>query len=384
MMRSLLAAFTTLLLSVALSAAPKDAEAYYIKLTREYSLSFDGIISEHIVKEIFLNSQYSVNKVREESVLVYNPESQDLVVNSAFVKLPDGSTKLSKDEISENGSHIIPFADAAPGLSIVLDYTIVTKKNSLSELKYTIPLEESFPINELSVEVTIPSDKKLDWQFSASSTIPVETESNGEKHYLWNMKNVPQRSYDKGEFTRPELHFTTGNLGSAGNEITTTLVRKNSFSVDLSFGKEALKYGYAVITLPFEENSFTGAPFATYPSRSHELNIGKPINEHYRYTIELKDGLLVSGFDKLNKEISNNVGYYSFKAEMNGNTLIVERSLEIYESLIPVVDFEEFQNLMSTWAWDNHIQLTTRIADGITSTTTGVRPPISPSISMKE
>jgi len=368
-----------------LFAAPKDAEASYDKIAIEYTLNNDGSIVKHVVKELSLFTEYAVNKARKDNVLTFDPQKEDLVINSSYLRKKDGSVVLTEAKV-RSGCVVVSLDEAQPDWVAVLDYTVVTNQDKNSVLDVTIPLEFEYPASEISVNITIPAGRTLFYEFTLTPSIPMETGENGTKNYKWIWKNTAQLPYDKGHYSKSELHASTVELTPAipNNEVSGIVLKKATYTIELEYGSSILKSNYGVVTLPFAEGSFTGEPYVTYPStRSRELILKEHISTSTTYRIKLKNGVCVSGLQYLNKELSNIAGYYSCHAEISGDVLTVVRSLDIYETVIQAKDYEDFRALVAAWADENHIQLTTLMAEGMTSMITGVLPDNSPSSSMK-
>ena len=434
----------TLLIIIALAAAtltalaaPRDERTG--KVSYEYTLERDGMMTCHIVKEL---ADSTIN-------VPYNPEYQELLISSQ-IALPDGGC--------------------------IADYIIVSQSGFLPQLDVVIPLEEKWPISELSITITIPQDKNLIYSFEGTPTKPKESSADGARQYKWLFKNIPAIPQDEGNFRTAALAATTfesqdaalgyvtkqfskasdldssivAALKTGGSEISriesvdrwlkdhielvpsslesdgyklrnaASIVRsayatveeyaglraalleaagvkstitadfgiegaglaslksikaeassekkissvENTFSINMEFGKEDLKYGYRVVELPFAEGAFDGMPYAGFrPARSRDLLLGGPVSETYTYTIVLKDGVKVSGLGFIDEEISNKAGFYSCKAGLSGNVLTVVRSLDIYEGEIRAAEFADFHSLAAAWAAGSRIQLTTLTAE---------------------
>mgnify|MGYP003293838504 CR=1 FL=1 len=460
------------------SAAVRDHDAVYNRIEKEYTLSADGSQSCRTVLELTYNSYHAIHSLYGETFIDYNPQWQELVINSSFTKLSDGTKVLTPENA------FVPtlpgFADSAPahnglvrmvvvhtglekGCKAYLDYTIISRPGYLPELDFSIPVETDSPIDELKISVTVPEGKKLAYSFSKNNYDPVETSSDGTRKYVWNIKDVGAASSDPGGYRKSVFSATTfpsfedafsflkeqfikeNDLDSAttaqllangpddekiasvnrflrshldivpipleaacyklrsASQILESayatpaerevlrcallkasgvkaeivpicpsdpvglgdisglmakavseageLSTEKTFSVTSKFGKDDLKNGYLVAELQFPEHAFKGTPYSTYPSsRTNELLLHRNINEVHEYEILLQDGIVPSGLEKMNAEISNGAGFYSVKADRNGDRVTVRRTLEIYKSTVSPAEYPDFMELISVWS----------------------------------
>lgn len=472
----------TVLLSLAIGspcpAAVKDPDAVYNRIEKEYTLSADGSQSCRTVLELTYNSYHSIHKLYGETFIDYNPQWQDLVINSSYTKKADGTKVMTPENA------FVPtlpgFADSAPahnglirmvvvhtalerGCTVFLDYTVISRPGYLPELDVSTPVETDSPIDELKISVTIPLEKELIYSFSRNGVEPVETTVGANRKYVWSFKYVNPIPSDPGDFLKSRLSattfasfedafsflssqfikesgldsatraqvFTNGpdnekiaivnrflrehlaivpiplesacyRLRSAGEILASAyatpyerevlrcallnssgvkaevvpvsafkpvclsdisglradavseagiLSTEKTFHLSREYGEADLKDGYLVAELPFPTRSFDGTPYSSYPSgRTTELLLHRNINEIHEYDITLKDGVIASGLDKLNVEISNGAGYYSIKAAISGNKIALTRVLEIYKDTVTLAEYPDFQQLIAAWS----------------------------------
>lgn len=125
----------------------------------------------------------------------------------------------------------------------------------------------------------------------------------------------------------------------------------NKYRIELEYRSHQLRNGYLVVTLPFARGAFDGRPYSSYPgNRTRPLILDKPVNEEYEYVITLGPGITVQGPAALEKEISNNAGCYGCHFSMEGNKLIVKRSVEVFWPKVIPAFFEDFRAVMSEWS----------------------------------
>ncbi len=472
----------TILLSFALvslcSAAVKDPDAVYNRIEKEYTLSADGSQSCRTVLELTYNSYHSIHKLYGETFIDYDPQWQDLVINSSYTKKADGTKVMTPENA------FVPtlpgFADSAPahnglirmvvvhtglekGCTVYLDYTVISRPGYLPELDVSTPIETDSPIDELKISVTIPQEKELVYSFSKDGVEPVETAIGSNRKYAWTFKYVNAIPSDSGNFLKSSFSATTFasfedafsflssqfikesdldsvtraqvfingpdnekiatvnrflrerlsivpiplesacyRLRNAGQILASAyatpserevlrcallnstgvraevipvsksnpiclsdisglradavseagvLTTEKRFHISREYGETDLKHGYLVTELPFPARSFNGAPYSSYPSgRTTELLLQRSINEIHEYEITLKDGLIPSGLDKLNVEITNGAGFYSINAAINGDKITITRTLEIYKNKVTPAEYPDFQQLIAAWS----------------------------------
>ena len=460
------------------SATVRDHDAVYNRIEKEYTLSADGSQSCRTVLELTYNSYHAIHSLYGETFIDYNPQWQELVINSSFTKLPDGTKVLTPENA------FVPtlpgFADSAPahnglvrmvvvhtglekGCKAYLDYTIISRPGYLPELDFSTSVETDSPIDELKISVTVPVGKELRYSFSKNNYEPVETSSDGTRKYVWSIKDVGAASSDPGDYRKSVFSATTfPSFEDAFSFLTAQFIKENdldsttkarmsasgsdnekiafvnkfmrnhlavvpipleaacyrlrsarqilesayatpaerevlrcallkacgvkaeivpicppepiglgeisglmakavseagelstekTFNVTSKFGNDDLKKGYLMAELPFPERSFKGIPYSTYPStRTNELILHRNINEVHEYEILLQDGLVPSGLEKINAEISNAAGFYSIKADRNGDKITIRRTLEIYKSTVSPAEYPDFMELISVWS----------------------------------
>jgi hypothetical protein len=65
-------------------------DAYYNKITKEYTVYPDGAYDYREVKEITLNTHYAFHRLFGESFIIYNPDYQELQINECYTTMADG------------------------------------------------------------------------------------------------------------------------------------------------------------------------------------------------------------------------------------------------------------------------------------------------------
>ncbi|MCQ2151770.1 MAG: DUF3857 domain-containing protein [Bacteroidales bacterium] len=214
-------AYLTILVSVAsvsLSlAAPKDWDAVYNHISKEYTLSSDGSQSCRTVEEMTYYSYHAIHDLYGETFIDYNPQWQDLVINSSYTKKADGTIVMTPEnafvgtlpKYAENApAHnsltrlVVVHTGLEPGCTTYLDYTIISKPGYLPELDIITPVEYGSPVTELTVSITVPQEKRLRYSFSKTVPEPAVRTSTGKTTYLWTLKNLEAESSDPGDYKK--------------------------------------------------------------------------------------------------------------------------------------------------------------------------------------
>lgn len=184
-------------------------EAEFIKLSKDFVLHADGSQELRCNKELKLFTHTAMNSTYGETFVVYNPDFQELKIHNCYTKQKDGTIiKAPENAFVE----VLPrFAADAPaynqlkemvivhtgldlGCTIYLDYSVVTKAGYYPELDIDELLQESSPIREYSISVSIPESKSLNSFLYASTQKEAIQTANGMKKYFWQLKNIPASS----------------------------------------------------------------------------------------------------------------------------------------------------------------------------------------------
>lgn len=459
-------------------AAVRDRDAVYNRIEKEYTLSADGSQACRTVLELTYNSYHSIHSLYGETFIDYNPQWQDLVINSSYTKKVDGTKVMTPENAfvptlpdfaasapAHNGliRMVVVHTGLEKGCTVYLDYTIISRPGYLPELDFSTPIETDSPIDELKISVTIPQEKNLIYSFSGNESEPVETAIGSDRKFVWTFKDVNAIPSDPGDFLKSRLSATTfASFDDAFSFLSSQFVKESdldsvtraqvftngpddekialvnkflrerldivpipleaacyrlrragqilesayatpderealrcallnstgvkagvvpvsaskpvclsdisrlradavseagalssekTFHIEKEYGKEDLKGGYLIAELPFPSRSFSGAPYSSYPSgRTTELLLHRNVNEIHEYEITLKDGVIPSGLERLNAEISNGAGFYSLKAAINGNKITITRVLEIYKDTVAPAEYPDFQQLIAAWS----------------------------------
>lgn len=204
-----IALFLCLIALAATTFAASEAE--FGKLSKAWTLHADGSQEFRCNKELTLFTHTAMNGTYGETFIVYNPDYQELKIHSSYTKQKDGNIVKTPD----NGLvEVLPrMAAGAPafnqlkemvvihtglelGATIYLDYSILTKPGYYPELDIREVLDESSPVKEYSVSISVPESKPLRYQLCGSAAKASEGKQNGMKEVRWNLRNTPAFSHE--------------------------------------------------------------------------------------------------------------------------------------------------------------------------------------------
>lgn len=205
--KSILLCWLFLLAITAVANTPSEAD--FNKLTKTFILNPDGSQEFRCSKELTLHSHPAMNSTYGETFIVYNPEFQKLVIHSSYTRMVDGTiVKTPENAFNE----VLPrFAAGAPaynklkemvvthtglelGATIYLDYSVISKSGFYKKLDIDEILQESSPVKEYSVTISVPEQTAMSYSLTGASGIKVvknERKKSGQKLVSWTLKQVP-------------------------------------------------------------------------------------------------------------------------------------------------------------------------------------------------
>lgn len=203
-------------------------EAVFNKLEKYYTLHADGSQETRVRKELKLLSPMSFNKLYGETFIVYDPSFQSLKINESYTIQADGTIiKTPENAFNE----VLP-SDAANapaynhlkemvvthtgveiGTTIILDYTLTSKANSVAWLDVDELLQEVTPVKEYTATIRVPEGVKLKVQFSGAKAKYTCRSEEGTVTYQWKLKQIAAASHEpylpENDNNIPRLTATT-------------------------------------------------------------------------------------------------------------------------------------------------------------------------------
>ncbi|MEA3501014.1 MAG: DUF3857 domain-containing protein, partial [Candidatus Marinimicrobia bacterium] len=222
-----------------------NADAKYVEIINEYILNENGSIDFIHHHKVKLNTYYAIRYLGDDRI-TYNPKYQKMEIIKSETKMNDGTFVPTP----ENGyNEVLPrCATKAPsynhlremvvthtGLDIgsVIDfkYSIHTKKDFLPNLMGEEIFANFYPIKKMTVKITIPADKNLNYElFNSTKKVKVK-ENESTKTFTWKFENIPTVVHESnqseiGEFSS-RLVFSTLKSWEALSEYLKSLTEKS-------------------------------------------------------------------------------------------------------------------------------------------------------------
>lgn len=197
--------FSILLFLFISSTVFATSEAEYKKLSKTYTLYTDGSQECRHYMELTLLTHTAMNRTYGESFIVYNPEYQELKIHSSFTRQKDGSIittpenafvevlpRQAADAPAYNHlkEMVIVHTGLELGATIYLDYSVISKPGYLPELDICESIRQTSPVKEFIIDVYVPENKSLSYDFALDNIKPVIKTDKGKKQLTWNIKNL--------------------------------------------------------------------------------------------------------------------------------------------------------------------------------------------------
>jgi hypothetical protein len=220
--------FIAIFLSPQIRAQDEKYDAWYLSLTKEYTLNSDGSMDYRYIKQQRLLTYRAFHNLYGETFVVYNPAFQKLKINEVFTLMADGK-KIVAPENAFN--EVLPgYAANAPvfnslremvithtGLernaTISLDYQVHTEKGVLPALMGNELLAENEPVKNLEVRVRVPAGQNLYFHLFNVENQPVKSDDGQFMVYSWKFTDVPAISVEEAQpginERYPRLIFST-------------------------------------------------------------------------------------------------------------------------------------------------------------------------------
>lgn len=231
------------------SAAP---EAEYGKISKAWTLRADGSQEYRSSMELTLFTHTAMNSTYGESFIIYNPDFQTLKIHASYTKQKDGTIVKSPDNAFVE---VLPsFAADAPaynslkemvvvhtglelGATIYLDYSIITKPGHYPALDINERLQETSPVKECKVSISVPEDHPLAWQLIGSDAKATQVTRDGAKEVSWTLRNLPASSREAFlPQNQDEVPRLIASSYTSNEEALSTLNKR--FSASVSYESE--------------------------------------------------------------------------------------------------------------------------------------------------
>lgn len=227
--------------------AQKEAE--YRKLSKTYTLNADGSLEQRVHMELALFSHAVIHNAYGESFIKYNPQYQKLTINESFTRQKDGTivktpgnafVEVLPDEAADAPAYnmlremVVVHTGLEIGATIYLDYTITSQKGYLTELDVFEEIEKSSPVKELSLSLSVPEGKTLNYTLHGLNTRPKETVEGGMKTLTWTIHNVKEASHEaSSSILGGDVPFLAASSYSSNREALSRLFARFTPSSDV-------------------------------------------------------------------------------------------------------------------------------------------------------
>lgn len=220
------------------------SEAEYKKLAKTWTLNADGSQKFRYKMELTLFTHTAMNGTYGESFIVYNPQYQELKINSSYTKQKDGTIIKTPDNafvevLPRNAADapaynhlkemVIVHTGLELGATIYLDYTVTSKPGYLPEVDIFEELLQSSPVKEYTLTIVTPEVKELAYTLTNNPAKASVKRSGGTCTTSWTLRNLPASSRAPFVYVKngdvPFLAATT--YASEGEALATLLKQFN-------------------------------------------------------------------------------------------------------------------------------------------------------------
>ena len=220
------------------------SEAEYKKLAKTWTLNADGSQEFRYDMELTLFTHTAMNGTYGESFIVYNPQYQELKINSSYTKQKDGTIIKTPDNafvevLPRNAADapaynhlkemVIVHTGLELGATIYLDYTVTSKPGYLPEVDIFEELLQSSPVKEYTLTIVTPEVKELAYTLTNNPAKASVKRSGGTCTTSWTLRNLPASSRAPFVYVKngdvPFLAATT--YASEGEALATLLKQFN-------------------------------------------------------------------------------------------------------------------------------------------------------------
>ena len=220
------------------------SEAEYKKLAKTWTLNADGSQEFRYDMELTLFTHTAMNGTYGESFIVYNPQYQELKINSSYTRQKDGTIIKTPDNafvevLPRNAADapaynhlkemVVVHTGLELGATIYLDYTVTSKPGYLPEVDIFEELLQSSPVKEYTLTIVIPEAKELAYTLTNNPAKASVKRSGGTCTTSWTLRNLPASSRAPFVYVKngdvPFLAATT--YASEGEALATLLKQFN-------------------------------------------------------------------------------------------------------------------------------------------------------------
>jgi hypothetical protein len=185
------------------------SEAEYGVLSKTYRLNTDGSIEYRYNMNLTLFTHTAMNRTYGESFIVYNPAFQELKIHTSYTRQKDGTIiqtpenafveVLPRQAVNAPAYNhlkemVVVHTGLELGATIYLDYSVISKPGYLPGLDICDAIEQTSPVKEYTITLSVPENKPLHYALVNSTVKPSVRMSNGVMEVSWRIHNLPAAS----------------------------------------------------------------------------------------------------------------------------------------------------------------------------------------------
>ncbi|WP_425885743.1 DUF3857 domain-containing protein [Parabacteroides sp. ASD2025] len=185
------------------------SEAEYKKLAKTWTLRADGSQEFRYNMELTLFTHTAMNGTYGESFIVYNPQYQELKINSSYTRQKDGTIIKTPDNafvevLPRNAADapaynhlkemVVVHTGLELGATIYLDYTVTSRPGYLPEVDVFEELLQTSPVKEYTLSIVTPETKEVAFTLANNNAKPSVKQGNGVRTTTWTLRNLPASS----------------------------------------------------------------------------------------------------------------------------------------------------------------------------------------------
>ena len=224
------------------------SEAEYKKLAKTWTLNADGSQEFRYDMELTLFTHTAMNGTYGESFIVYNPQYQELKINSSYTKQKDGTIIKTPDNafvevLPRNAADapaynhlkemVVVHTGLELGATIYLDYTVTSKPGYLPEVDIFEELLQSSPVKEYTLTIVIPEAKELAYTLTNNPAKASVKRSGGTCTTSWTLRNLPASSRAPFVYVKNgDVPFLAATTYTSEGEALATLLKQFNPSGD--------------------------------------------------------------------------------------------------------------------------------------------------------
>lgn len=204
-----------------ISLQARGQEAEFKKIDESWTLNTDGSQIYRYSKVLDIYTHTAMNSTYGESFIIYNPDFQEVKINASYTRQKNGNivqtpqnafvevlpaSAANAPAYNQMKEMVVVHTGLELGATIYLDYSIISKPGYLPELDIYRKLQQSSPVKEYNLSITIPQNKSLEYELANMKSTAITTQKDNRKQVSWNLKNLAPSSRE------PQVSIIGGEL----------------------------------------------------------------------------------------------------------------------------------------------------------------------------